>query len=903
MMRRQRKFLSVIVSILMLSMLIGTLGIFSGAAVSDTILLEGAQIRTEGVQGLRFVAKIDKSAYSLTTGENANFGILIIPQNKLGKGELIDVDTETVGIVPAKNIMENTDEYYRFTAVLTGLPAEFYGTEIVARAYVEQDGVYTYSNQLARSVKTVAEMILDNIDATETEVQVANEVLAKYEQVGDDITVNYNEILNPSKLIEYPEYPEEIARDYMYSVSVRQKNNVKELTVYNHVREFFYQDRFDGGDTNRRFCEFAFSGSAVTVDVKVNTDFDTYSVIPTSKGFKSTYADGVISITMDKPEQVVVILDDDVNTALAIFADAPETDVPDKDDVDVYVEGFNEITINATSGVTLNDNGELNVTAAYCNIYIAPGAVLNSRIYAPGDQGNASISYATKIYGRGIILDPYSNIYEYDPSAATTNALVRLGGYSSEVKDVKLLDARCFNLNLDRGSITVDNVKILSTEMTSDGITTAYGDATVENCFIYCGDNAIVTQGTGNTFENITIGTTCSAIYPQYACSDITFNDIYVFRADEGLVAFKHGEDAKTVVINNLDALDCVRTPWLFFAENVGSGAKNVTFNKVLMNYTTGSSNVSSSPATSLSGCTLFKGSSAGSNYTFNITDLYVGGNAVTENKTNYWSGLSATKTFTSSGVTPSKLAGDKVTVNYDYDRKVIIGNREVFLDNAPITLSGEWYLPYDEIAPLFCVTPNNPVTVTVNGVKLISLSNLIASGAVTSGAYNDSLKAIKLVAAVDSSKNLLQDNGGVHSDYNRAYYKDKTEYLTAVNNGGVWEYNAKSAVGSGLTEGFAANQGGIMRMILDEYKQYGTGKYKISFEYKASASFDVAIGINHNNAKYSKSVSSSSSWKSGSVEFSISENPDSVEQMAIYFKLSGQETISIRNITLTKVS
>lgn len=892
-MKRQRKFLSVIVSILMLSMLIGTLGIFSGAAVSDTILVEGAQIRTEGVQGLRFVAKIDKSAYSLTTGENANFGILIIPQNKLGKGELIAVDTETVGIVPAKNIMENTDEYYKFTAVLTGLPAEFYGTEIVARAYVEQDGVYTYSNQLARSVKTVAEMILDNADATETEVQVANEVLAKYEQVGDDITVNYDEILNPSKLIEYPEYPEEIARDYMYSVSVRQKNNVKELTVYNHVREFFYQDRFDGGDTNRRFCEFAFSGSAVTVDVKVNTDFDTYSVIPTSKGFKSTYADGVISITMDKPEQVVVILDDDVNTALAIFADAPETDIPDKDDVDVYVEGFNEITINATSGVTLNDNGELNVTAAYCDIYIAPGAVLNSRIYAPGDQESSYPSYATKIYGRGIILDPYSNIYEYDPSAATTNALVRLGGYSSEVKDVKLLDARCFNLNMDRGSGVVDNVKILSTEMTSDGITTAYGGATVQNCFIYCGDNALVAQGSGNKFENITIGTTCSAIYPQYACSDTTFNDIYVFRADEGLVAFKHGEDAKTVVINNLDALDCVRTPWLFFAENVGSTAKNVTFNKVLMNYTTGSSNVSASPATSLSGCTLFKANAllSGSNYTFTIKDLYVGGNLVTADRSNFWSSLSATKTYSTSGVTPTKTVGDKITVNYIHDRKVIVGNREVFLERSPLIINGEWYLPYEEMAAAFCIKPQNPETIE-NGT-LISVDALRASGAITAGSYDEANGAIVLTAAVDASVDIFQDNAGVSSDYNRLYYKDKTEYLKAVDNNGTWEYTAKSL----------SSDGGIVRMILDEYKQYGAGTYKLSFEYKSSALVTVGYGKNHNKSVSTQSLYTKSNWTSGSYSFTISDNPDTVNQLAIFFKVSSGNTVSIRNVTLTKTN
>ena len=915
-MKRQKSIVSAIISVLIIAMLIGALAIFSGAVAGNGIEVEGAQIRTEGVQGLRFVAKVDRAKFELTTGENANFGILLIPKSMIGADEEITVDTHTVKDVKAKNLMSQTEDYYEFTAVLLDIPAEFYGTELVARAYVKLDDEYIYSNQLTRSVKYVAEEILKDGKATDVDIAAANTVLKAYGEVGNDIVVNVDEIWNgPSVLTAYPEYPTQIARDYMYSVSVSQKAKTEELTVYNHVKEFFYQDRFVGGDVNRRFCEFAFSGAAVTVDVKVNTDFDTYAVVPTSKGFESTFSDGVISITMDEPEQLVVILDDDVNTALAIFADAPETDVPTKDSADVYVTGWNNYKINGNA--TMNDNGELTVTGVNCDIYVAPGAVFNARIVAP----EADSSYKTKIYGRGIILDPYSNIYDYDPSAATTTSLIRLGGYTSTVKDVKLLDARCFNLNMDRGSGIVDNVKILSTEMTSDGITTTaeadydeatgvYVDGVVKNCFVYCGDNALVSQignvaTKGYLFENITIGTTCSAIYPQYTCNS-TFNDIYVFRADEGLISIKHDSDEggkKEVVINNLDALDCVRTPWLFFAEDQKSASKNITLNKVLMRYTTGSADASVAPGTSTNAKTMFKGSSAGSGYTFKITDLYVGGTLITKDSQVSTSSLTASKSYYSSGNTPAVLQGDSIVANHVYGRKLVIGNREVFLKSKPLYINGEWHLPYDEIASDFCVTPQNPSIQTVNGVRLISVSNLIASGAITEGSYDDTQKAIKLTAKVDPSKNILQDNEGVRCDYNRAYYKDKTEYLKAVNDNGVWVYTAKSAVKDSLTntDRYSDNQGGIMRMILDEYKQYGAGTYKITFEYVASSSVTVAIGVNNSNTKYSKSVSSSSSFKTTSVEFTISENPNDVEQMAIYFKLSPEATISIKNITMVK--
>ena len=135
MMKRQKSIVSAIISVLIIAMLIGALAIFSGAVAGNGIEVEGAQIRTEGVQGLRFVAKVDRAKFELTTGENANFGILLIPKSMIGADEEITVDTNTVKDVKAKNLMSQTEDYYEFTAVLLDIPAEFYGTEI-GRAHV-----------------------------------------------------------------------------------------------------------------------------------------------------------------------------------------------------------------------------------------------------------------------------------------------------------------------------------------------------------------------------------------------------------------------------------------------------------------------------------------------------------------------------------------------------------------------------------------------------------------------------------------------------------------------------------------------------------------------------------------------------------------------------------------------
>ena len=902
-----KKILSFLLSVVLLaSCCIGSLNSVFASEASSFLSVEGAAIRTTGVQGLKFVGRLYKDT-GFELAENAEFGMIIIPQTMVGKNELITVDTESVRIVPAQNLMGETAEYYEFNAVLTDIPAEFYGTEILARAYLCNNGTYYYSAQASRSVKTVADLILADGEATDTDLAVANEVIRQYNLVGNDILVHADSIWYANnQLITYPEYPEQIARDYMYSVSVSQSGSSKDLVVYNQTEAFFYQDRFDGGDVNRRFCEFAFSGAPVTVHVKVNRDFDTYAVVPTSKGFASSYADGVISVTMTKSEQLVIILDDDVNTALCVFADAPETDVPAKGDNGViYVEGWNQITNHADATL---ENGILTINGQYTKLYIAPGAVLTARVVTTSD------AYAVKIFGRGAILDPASLIYHegqhgFDVSSSTDSEgsqhLVIIQGYTTTIKDVKLLDSRRFNLNINRGNGTVQNVKILSTIMTSDGITTTAENGTVKDCFVYCGDNALVTQvGSGSkgySFENITIGTTCSAIYPQYYVNS-TFTDIYVFRADEGLVSLKHGNgdnNQKYITINNLDALDCVRTPWLFHAEEQGSAEKIITMNKVLMRYTTGSSNSSGAPGTTTNAKTTFNFAfGAGSNFTLNMTDLYIGGTLITSDSQVKTSALlvSSTKNYYSSGNTPRVLAGNCATANYTYLSKVMLGYRELFLGVKPVQQGDTWYLPYEEIASYLAIAPQNPVTTWIGGVEMISLSNLLASGGVTSANYDSTTGVIKLTPAINSTVNLLRENYLLSSNYNPLYYKNKTAYMEANYESGEWVYTAKSV----------SSQGGIMRMILDVYQQYGAGTYTVSFDYKASASsITVGIGVDHTEAKYSKSVSGASSteWKTATVTFTITEDPTSVEQMALWFKVSNGNTISLKNISMTKTN
>ena len=174
-------------------MLLAPMGVW--AESDNGIHMEGAQIRITGVQGLRFVGNVEKERYELTFGENANFGIIMIPKSLIGEGEEITVDTADIRIVPAKYLMEETATSYRFNAVLTNIPTNFYGTELVARAYVFTNGTYVYSEQISRSIKIVADLILaPDSGASTEEVAVANKILAIYKQVGNDILIDAENI-------------------------------------------------------------------------------------------------------------------------------------------------------------------------------------------------------------------------------------------------------------------------------------------------------------------------------------------------------------------------------------------------------------------------------------------------------------------------------------------------------------------------------------------------------------------------------------------------------------------------------------------------------------------------------------------------------------------------------------
>jgi len=123
--------------------------------------IEGAQVRTKGNQGLRFISTIHKSEFNVDSSEIKEFGTVLLPKRLFDEGkdgsDLV-IGYKSAVTVPAKNRYVDNSDYVSFTAVLTGLNPANYKMVVVARAYaILNDGTVIYGDTWTeRSIYDVA---------------------------------------------------------------------------------------------------------------------------------------------------------------------------------------------------------------------------------------------------------------------------------------------------------------------------------------------------------------------------------------------------------------------------------------------------------------------------------------------------------------------------------------------------------------------------------------------------------------------------------------------------------------------------------------------------------------------------------------------------------------------------
>jgi hypothetical protein len=194
-----------------------------------------------------------------------------------------------------------------------------------------------------------------------------------------------------------------------------------------------------------------------------------------------------LSFTLPAPGNLTIEINGEIFRSLHLFANPPETDVPQAGDPNVIYFGPG---VHEVSHLVVGDNQ---------TVYIAGGAVVRAiikpdekfhisgysglRSYAPSFELNGK---NIKFRGRGII----------DQGGCSTHArnLLYVHGSDITVEGIILRDASTWTVPVRQSDrVTIRNIKLLGHRANSDGIDICNSrDVTVEDCFIRTLDDLIV---------------------------------------------------------------------------------------------------------------------------------------------------------------------------------------------------------------------------------------------------------------------------------------------------------------------------------------------------------------------------------------------------------------------------
>ena len=264
-------------------------------------------------------------------------------------------------------------------------------------------------------------------------------------------------------------------------------------------------------------------------------------VMPAYHGITPTVEDGQVSFTINKPGFYTVVYNDHVNKATHIFANPLETDIPDKDDPNVY---FIEPGHWTKDAILLKSDETL---------YISGGAVLNSVIIS---ENSANVT----IRGRGMICG--ADFEGHNQPGAYARVPIDLRGVKNVTAEgIIIANGNAWNFNsFASENVNISNVKIISARQNGDGFTfQSCRDHVVRDSFARTWDDTLVIKNYAGSsrnilFENIQIWTdlaqsmeigyeTNKGLNLNPVIEDITFKDITVLYNNHKPVISIHNSD------------------------------------------------------------------------------------------------------------------------------------------------------------------------------------------------------------------------------------------------------------------------------------------------------------------------------------------------------------------------
>lgn len=337
-------------------------------------------------------------------------------------------------------------------------------------------------------------------------------VLFSCSKAEKDASPSVNEEENTNYIPENVKaYPAPVGADLSQKYTVKAEGlsvpvyNVR-VAPENETRRWAAMDDKVNSHTYYDNAAFAYFDRKNTVEVAITVPNSILSVkiLPASAAIGYTISGKTIKIKLAKAEKLTIEVNGNWVSALHLFANDFETDVPDPNDPNVIYYGPGIHRVSSRQIINANQT-----------IYIAGGAIVKAIIDPAESYTTTSLGlrkYAptftlkgsgTKVRGRGIL----------DASECTNQSreLIYTAGENISIQGIIIKDAPIWTMPvMNAKNVTVDNVKILGYRANSDGIDVCNStDVTIKNCFIRTLDDLVTVKtlafGNGNKSERIVV--------------------------------------------------------------------------------------------------------------------------------------------------------------------------------------------------------------------------------------------------------------------------------------------------------------------------------------------------------------------------------------------------------------
>ncbi|KAK6172916.1 hypothetical protein SNE40_016481 [Patella caerulea] len=229
------------------------------------------------------------------------------------------------------------------------------------------------------------------------------------------------------------------------------------------------------------WTSFSFSGGAVTVEIHTPQDFHNCIVRPQHYGYKCQRTGNKTAyVTVSSTSRMMSVEFDydygssseDIKDKMLIFADPPESNVPNEHDSSVlfYKAGVQKL------------NGQVHLNNSIKTIYLAPGAWVEGGFLTTANHG-------VTFRGRGILS---ARSYKWKDDQFTTNATLDVDkGGNHVIEGIVIVDPHHFFFRGRSSCNIIRNVKMIAPwAHNSDGVVLGrYG--LVEDTFIWANDDSL----------------------------------------------------------------------------------------------------------------------------------------------------------------------------------------------------------------------------------------------------------------------------------------------------------------------------------------------------------------------------------------------------------------------------